>query len=311
MKKDLKTFLVVNPHSSGARTEKAWPSILAELKKVLREFQFSFTERSGQAIELTRAALKDGYEMIVSVGGDGTNNEVVNGFFENGQMINPQALFGIICSGTGSDFIKTAGVPRDFRHSVKHLAGQNFKLIDLGWMRHKDHSGKMTERYFINIASFGVGGAADAIVNKSSKPLGGKVAFLMATARAGLFFKNQSVTITLDKKTVLERKIFNLAIANGKFFGAGMMVAPMAEIDDGILEVVSLGDLSFMERLKLSTAIRTGAHIYMPKIEHWRAKEVLAESPENVLLDVDGEQPGTLPAEFKLLHKALRFKIPG
>lgn len=311
MPKNFKTFLVVNPHSSGGRTEKAWPLISEELNQVLDDFHCSFTERTGQATELTRSAIKFGYEMIVSVGGDGTNNELVNGFFENGRMINPSAVFAVICSGTGSDFIKTAGVPRDFQESIKHLAGENFRLIDVGWMKHQDHSGKMTERYFINIASFGVGGAVDAIVNKSSKLLGGKAAFLMASARAGIFFKNQPVKITLDQGMVLERKIFNLAIANGKFFGAGMMVAPMAELDDGLLEIVSLGDLSFPERLKLSTAIRTGVHLKMPKIEHWQAREVKAESPETVLLDVDGEQPGMLPAEFKVIHKGIRFKIPG
>jgi diacylglycerol kinase (ATP) len=247
----------------------------------------------------------------VSVGGDGTNNEVINGFFENGRMINPVAVFAIICSGTGSDFIKTAGVPRDYRESIPLLKGKKFKNIDLGWMTHKDHSGEIVERYFINIASFGMGGLSDSYVNKSKKLLGGKATFLLAATRAGLFYKNQPVRFRLDDGKEIERKIFNMAVSNGRYFGAGMMVAPMADLEDGTFEVVILGDLGIPARLKLSTAIRSGAHIKMPGIEHFRARHIVVDSPEIVLLDVDGEQPGSLPAEFKVLPKAIRFKVPG
>lgn len=303
--------MVVNPHSSGGKTGQLWPQIQNLAKDTLDEFEFKLTKGQGDATEITRSALKTGFEMIVSVGGDGTNNEVINGFFGNGKMINPDAVFAIVCSGTGSDFIKACRVPRDFRESVPGLSGKNFKTIDLGWMRHKDHAGRMVERYFINIASFGVGGAVDALVNKSGKPFGGKAAFLMASLRAGLFFKNQQVKFRLDDGKELERNIFNLAVANGQFFGAGMQVAPMASLDDGVFEIVILGDLSFAERLKLSRVIYEGKHLQMKKVEHFRAKEVYADSAETVLLDVDGEQPGSLPAQFKILPQILRLKIPG
>ncbi len=310
MAENYRAFLVVNPNSSGGRTGKVWPQIKELAQKVLKEFDFALTEGVGHATELARSALKQGYEMIVSVGGDGTNNEVVNGFFENGELINPEAVFAVVCSGTGSDFIKTAGIPRDFRQSIPMLAGKNFRMIDIGWMEHIDHSGKRVERYFINIASFGVGGAVDDLVNRSKKLFGGKVAFLWASFRAGLFYQNQPVELVIDGKN-LERKIFNLAVANGRFFGAGMMVAPMAELDDGIFEVVILGDLAISERLKLSRLIYEGKHLDMPKIEHFQAKELVAKSAEKVLLDVDGEAPGSLPARFKILPKILRLKIAG
>lgn len=311
MGKNYKTFLVINPHSSGGKTGKQWPEIQKLVRETLGEFDFKLTTGLGEATLITREAIKKGFEMVVGVGGDGTNNEVVNGFFENGKMINPGAVFAIICSGTGSDFIKTAGVPRDYRESIPLLKGANFKNIDLGWMRHKDHSGKMVERYFINIASFGMGGQTDAYVNKSKKLLGGKVTFLLAAGRAGLFYKNQLVKFKLDNGPELERRIFNMAVSNGRFFGAGMMVAPMADLEDGILEIVILGDLGIPERIKLGGAIRTGAHLNMPQIEHFRAKHVVADSPETVLFDIDGEQPGSLPAEFKVLPKILRFKTTG
>jgi len=311
MSGNYRTFLVVNPHSSGARTGRAWPEIQKLAKESLGAFEFKLTTAAGEAMAITREAVKQGFEMVVSVGGDGTNNEVVNGFFENGKMLNPEAVFAVVCSGTGSDFIKTAQIPRDFQESVPRLAGKNFTNIDLGWMRHKDHSGKMVERYFLNIASFGVGGAADAYVNRSRKPLGGKATFMIATFRAGILFRNQLVKFRLDNGEEMERRIFNLAVANGKYFGAGMCVAPMAELKDGTFEVIILGDLAITERLKLSRFIYQGRHLELPKIEHFRAKEVSADSKETVLLDVDGEQPGSLPAQFKVMPGALRFKIPG
>ena len=311
MSENFKTLLVVNPHSSGGRTGRNWPEVQRLTKDALGDFEFKLTTGLGEAVQITREAVKKGFEMVVSVGGDGTNNEVVNGFFENSKMINPEAVFAIICSGTGSDFIKTAGVPRDYHESVPLLKGKNFKNIDLGWMKHKDHSGKMVERHFINIASFGMGGLSDYYVNKSKKLLGGKATFLLAAARAGLFYKNQLVKFKLDNGPEMERKIFNVAVANGRYFGAGMMVAPMAELEDGTFEIVILGDLGIPERLKLSAAIRTGAHMKMPKIEHFRAQHIVVDSPEIVLLDIDGEQPGSLPAEFKVLPKIIRFKVPG
>ena len=310
MSSNYKTFMIVNPHSSGGKTGELWPEIKETAYQTIGDFEFALTTGVGHATELARSALKQGYEMIVSVGGDGTNNEVVNGFFENGELINPEAVFGVVCSGTGSDFIKTAGIPRDFKKSVPMLAGRNYRLIDIGWMEHLDHSGKKVERYFINIASFGVGGAVDDLVNRSKKLFGGKSAFLWASFRAGLFYQNQPVELELDGKK-LERKIFNLAVANGRYFGAGMMVAPMAELDDGIFEVVILGDLAIPERMKLSRLIYKGEHLNLSKVEHFRAKEVSATSPETVLLDIDGEAPGSLPARFKILPKILRLKIPG
>lgn len=309
MSGNYKSFLVVNPHSSGGRTGRLWEEIKNAVQEEIGDFEFAFTKATGHAIELSRSALKKGFEMIVSIGGDGTNNEVVNGFFENGKKINPTAVFGLVCSGTGSDFIRTAGVPKNFKEAVKHLSGKAFKEIDLGWMTHKSHSGGMVERYFINIASFGVGGEVDALVNKSKKRFGGKMAFLSASFRAGLFYKNRVVRLRLDNKQELERKVFNLAIANGCYFGAGMCVAPMAKLNDGIFEVVILGHLNFLERLKLSRLIYEGKHLEMAKVEHFQAQEVYAESKENVLLDVDGEQPGSLPAEFRALNSGIRLKV--
>jgi diacylglycerol kinase (ATP) len=305
-----KTHFIVNPHSANGLTGRVWPEIHKAAREVIGDFEFSMTEGPLHAVELTGSALKNGAEMIVSVGGDGTNNEVVNGFFENRQFVNPEAVFAIICSGTGSDFIRSATIPRNFRESVKLLAGRDYKMIDLGEMTFQDHSGKDAHRYFINIASFGVGGEVDERVNKTSKALGGKISFLYASVRATLAYSNKPVIIKIDDRIEIEKKVFNVAVANGQYHGAGMRAAPNACLDDDLFDIVVMGDLSFLEATRLARLIYEGRHIQMEKVECYRGEVVTATSDERVLLDVDGEQPGTLPATFKILPRILRIKRP-
>jgi len=305
-----KTFFVVNPHSANGKTGKCWPEIKLLAESVLGPIGFGLTERPWHAVELTRGAIKDGYEMIVSLGGDGTNNEVTNGFFDNGEPINPEAVMGVVCSGTGSDFIRTIGVPRDFRQAVPMLAGREAKPTDAGRMTLVNHKGEKETRYFINIASFGVGGEVDDRVNRTTKALGGKASFLIGSLRGTLAYTNKPVSIRMDGAEPIERTVFNVAVANGRFFGAGMQTAPQAEVDDGMFDVVVLGNLAFSEKLKLSRLIYDGRHLAMEKVESFRATRVEASSPDRVLLDVDGEQPGMLPSSFEVLPKAIKMKRP-
>lgn len=305
-----RAYFVVNPRSANGRTGKAWPEIRALAEKALGEASFAFTERQWHACELARTAIKDGFELIVSVGGDGTNNEVVNGFFEQGKPVNPEAVLAVVCSGTGSDLIKTLKIPRDYHEAVPMLAGLSAKPTDVGRMTLRSHEGKDIRRYFINIASFGVGGEVDERVNRTSKALGGKASFLWASLLGSLAYKNKTVSIRVDGGEPFERRIFLAAVGNGQFFGAGMRVAPAAAVDDGLFDLAILGDFSFFEQLKLMGSIYKGEHLNLPKVEIMRARKVEADSSERVLLDVDGEQPGTLPATFEIMPSAIKVKRP-
>ncbi len=306
----LKTFFVVNPNAANCRAKKLWPEIKSLAESVLGKVEFGMTEGPWHAPELARKAIKDGFEMIVSLGGDGTNNEVINGFFEHGELVNPDAVFAVVCMGTGSDFIKTIKVPREFRDSVAVLSELPAKPTDVGRMTLRDHRGEDLSRYFINIASFGVGGEVDDRVNRTTKVFGGRVSFMIGSLRGSLAYSNKRVSIRLDDGEPFERKVFNVAVANGQYFGAGMRTAPGASVDDGLFDVVVLGDLSFMEQVSLMRTIYTGDHTTHPKVESFRAGRVEADSEERVLLDVDGEQPGMLPASFEVIPQAVRVKRP-
>jgi YegS/Rv2252/BmrU family lipid kinase len=305
-----KIHFIVNPHSAGGLTGRVWPEIKLAAEKTLGPISASLTERPWQAVDLARSALQAGAELLVSLGGDGTNNEVVNGFFEHGRPLNSQAHFGVVCSGTGSDFIKTANIPRAYAEALKILAAATAKPTDVGRLTLRDHQGRDVERCFINIASFGVGGHADNVVNNTTKIFGGKISFIVGTTRATLSYQNQPVQITVDDGSPLARTIFNVAVANGRFFGAGMQTAPQAVLDDGLFDVVIVGDLTFLEQLKLGRLIYSGGHLAMPKVEFLRGKKVVAASEQSVLLDVDGEQPGRLPATFEILPGAILMRRP-
>jgi len=309
MQENFRTKFIVNPNSANGTTAKRWPQMQKTLKTLLGEFAFDFTTGPNTATFLTRQALKDGFEMVVGVGGDGTVNEIVNGFFENDTPINPDAVFGIIERGTGCDFIKATGIPKDETQAMELLKGKKTKRIDVGKFSFIDHRGKETSRYFANITSFGMGGEVDERVNRSTKILGGKLSFLRAVLATFLTYKNKKVRLKIDDFFDEERTIMNIAVANGQFFGGGMWVAPQAKLDDGLFDVIIIGDLGLKESLFNMGKIYKGKHLTHPKIEFYRGKKVIADSDETVLLDVDGEAPGRLPAKFQILPRILNVKI--
>jgi YegS/Rv2252/BmrU family lipid kinase len=306
------TFVVVNPNASNRSTGKQWPRIAARLEEVVGPFAHAFTDRPLHASELTRQALSDGYQMVVSVGGDGTHNEVVNGFFEGRRPVAPEAVFGIVPCGTGGDLRKTVNIPKPLDQAVMKLWGKTYRTVDVGLLRCVDFDGAPCERRFINIASFGIGGEVDRRVNTTSKALGGFISFLIASAKAILSYRNKEVEIEVDGRTLGTRKVFMAAACNGQFFGGGMWVAPHAQMDDGQFEIVIEEDLSLFEVVRDNPQIYKGRHLLSPKVSWLRGKKLCARAsrPElEVLIDMDGETPGRLPIEIEILESALRFKV--
>jgi diacylglycerol kinase (ATP) len=291
-----KIMVVVNPHSGNRTTGKQWPGIKDYLKEQLGTFDHALTQGMGDATRITRKALHDHYDMILSVGGDGTNNEIVNGFFHERDLIRKEAVFGCISRGTGSDLIKTLRIPKTTDGAVQVILGGRRHLIDVGRMTLVDHKGKEVLRYFINIASFGMGGAVDEKVNTTSKRF--------------VQYRNQTVTIKSDGAAARQERIVNIAVANGQYFGGGMHVAPQASMDDGLFDVVIIGDFTKREAMTQGMKIYRGTHVHHPKVAHFRAKRIEASSQERVLLDVDGEQPGRLPASFEIVPAAIQVCVP-
>lgn len=309
-------LLVVNPCAGAGRAEKNFPRLASALREAGASFDVARTERTGHATEIVRGALRAGTRGIAVVGGDGTLNEAVNGFFEpDGSPIAEGAWLGPLSIGTGGDFRKTIGAPsvgargRGIEALVTRMLWAKPRAIDVGWIDFMDHSGAEASRAFLNIASVGAEGLVDQLVGET-KWMGGFPGFLVGTVRGLARYKPQRVRITLDGGTPRQTRIINLAIANGRYFGGGMKVAPRAEIDDGLFEVIGL-EMSQLEVFGLSAAIYLGTHVGRQGVTASRAKLVRAEAAEpreHVLIGVDGEPPGRLPATFRVKPGALQLR---
>ena len=303
-----KTCVIVNPNSSNGKTGQQWESLAEAIRERIGTFDHHFTSCSGEGTGLTREALAKGYEMIISVGGDGTHNEVTNGFFDGYRPINPDGVLAVVTSGTGGDFRRTLGLEKGPFAALDTLVGRATRPFDVGRFTYLAHSGVSKVGYFINILSFGIGGLVDEKVNTSSKILGGKASFFVATLKALAAFRQQKITLQLDDGPPEELAIHNVAIGNGRCFGGGIYVAPDAEPDDGLFDIVSFVDMNTFQFAGLGSSIYKGKHLSNPKVKFAQASSIMATSDDKVLLDVDGEQPGTLPLAVKNLHHRIKVK---
>lgn len=310
---DPRTVVIVNPKSQGGRLGKRWPE-LAEI--IGRAFPYDDVHTTGpnDATRIARDALMKGAERIVAIGGDGTINEVVNGFFEAGVPIKPDATLGIMPFGTGGDFRRTLGVPTDPYEAAQIIKANKTRRIDVGKLELTGHDGKRALRMFANIASFGVSGHLDRMINESGKKMG-RVGYFVLGTKATLTYKNQRVQLIFDGniKDRVEVTAYNVAVANGRFFGGGMKIAPNAELDDGIFDITVVGDLSFMQLMTgFARQVYTGAHLKTKGVTTRRAKVVEAEAitpGDEVEFDVDGEHLGRLPARFEVVPRALKVLV--
>jgi YegS/Rv2252/BmrU family lipid kinase len=269
------------------------------------------THGPGHAADLARAAHAEGVNVIAVVGGDGTLNEVVQAYIDAEGKPRPGPDLALIPCGTGGDWRRTLGLHTDVGVAVARAVGGQRREVDLGVVEFEPHPGYAKVRAFLNVASFGLSGAVDAIVKQSPGILGGKGAFFVATLRAMASFQNPSVRVRVDGREWLEGPSMTVAIGNGRFFGGGMMITPDADPSDGKLSVVSLGDLTKKRALTMTSKIYSGTHLGVRGVTVTSGTRIEAEPMHawaTVLLDVDGEQPGKLPVVATVHRAAIMFR---
>ncbi len=309
----LRTRAIVNPHSRGNRTAGAWRRIEARLRDTIGPVEVVFTGGPMDARRLALEALREGVGQIIAIGGDGTVNEVVNGFFEDGRPVNPDAVLAALTSGTGQDFRRTFGMPEALEAQIDVLAACDARPVDIGKLVYTNADGGKEERYFDNVASFGLSGATAASVNrlKYAKWFGGRVAFKWGMLKALLRHENRRVRVQVDDFFDETLKISTVAVCNGRFFGGGMRIAPNAAPDDGRFDIVIIGDISLPRLLWNVNSIYRGKHLDKKEVHVLRGGHVAAmpvEGSGDLLLDVDGEAPGRLPATFDIIPGSIRFR---
>jgi diacylglycerol kinase (ATP) len=313
------SLLIVNPRSGGGKTGKIFDAMRAPLKRALGDFDVVFTERGRHAVEYARDAALDGRGVVVAVGGDGTIHEVVNGLMEARDRGASATRLGVIGQGTGGDFRRTLGLEHRLDRYCAAIAAGKTRRIDVGRASFVAHDGSKASSFFVNILSVGIGGLVDQLVAEASRGLGGTAAYFGASVRGLLRSEIGVLACTLSLAGATREEVIttrNLAVCNGRFFGSGMMVAPMAELDDGVFEVVSLGAASKLRfAIESSTRIYTGDHIGRGDVRHLRCDRITvalrnAEIADRFLLDVDGEPLGVLPMEIELVPGALEVLVP-
>lgn len=305
--KSLKITAVVNPASANGVTVRRWPEIASLIEQEGLSFETLMTEAPEHATELTRGALKNGCDLVISVGGDGTHNEVMNGFFTPEGPVRPEAQLAFISMGTGSDLIKTLKIPKEPAEAIKHFIAAPPREIDVGKLSFMSYRGSKETRYFINIAGLGLDGDTVYRVNRTSKALGGFVSFLWGTVVSLILYRNREITVTVDGKLIFDGPVTITAVANGRYFGGGMCIAPLAQMADGLFDIVIMHGLSKTKLLANLPRVYKGTHLDHPNCISLRGRKVVLQT-ETALLNLDGEQPGLGPVEAEILPLALRIK---
>jgi len=297
--------VIVNPVAGAHSTHRKWPHISRLMRHVGLSFDYEYTEGVGHAIELAKAAASDEYRYVVAVGGDGTVNEVVNGILHSAAA-NSMAL-GVISTGTGSDFVRSVGIPRHYVTACSSLTSSRRLLIDVGVVEFKS-KGQSLRRFFVNAAGIGFDAAAVETTERLPKYFGGTIPYLVGLLRTLISYRNKSVILRIGDR-VEEARILSVVVANGSYFGGGMHVAPEAGLDDNLLDVVVFGDVGKFDLLKSLPMVYKGTHGEHPKVSIEKASKISVESSERVLVHADGELLGEGPASFWLMPAALSIVV--
>ena len=289
-----KILFIVNPIAGGGKAKSLISLIEDQMKKNNINFKIVITERESQATEIAEENA-DNYKLIVAVGGDGTVNEVAKGIINK-----RQGILGIIPGGTGNDMARSLGIPLNPKEALKLILKGNKKEIDIGRVNSYD---------FLNISSAGFD--AEVVINneKIKKRFKSHISYAISVVYTLFTYKNKNVTIKINGKTFNE-KILLLAVGNGKYYGGGMKILPMPQIDDGYLDICLISNISKLLSLYLFPTIFNGHHIkYKKYVKIYKAKSVTITSKEEFLLNIDGDVIETKEASFSLSDKKLNIIV--
>jgi diacylglycerol kinase (ATP) len=312
-------LVIVNPASADGATRENWPRIASDLRAHFGPFSVAFTEAAGHARALARASAEQGTELVVACGGDGTISEVANGIIES----NTQVELGILPAGTGSDFRRSLGIGNKVAAAARALRAGHARPIDVVRVTFINDAGERETRYSINVASFGMspevldraasGEARKWIPAFAARSVGSKLSYAAATLQTTLSTSPIEVLVQIDEQPERRLRLAEFCVANARYYGGAMKIAPDAKLDDGYFDVVTIGDANSFRLLTNAPRLYFGAHLRMNEVTHTLAKQVIAR-PANkdteVRVELDGEVVGRLPSTFQIVPRVLRVRFP-
>jgi YegS/Rv2252/BmrU family lipid kinase len=293
---------LVNPASAGGSTGKRWPKLRARALELGLDGDEYLSARPGHLIELARDAAAM-HELLVVVGGDGTLNEVVNGVAEL------DIELAVLPAGTAQDFRRTHGISNRFDDAVRVALEGTSRRVDLGRVEYRDAAGAEAVRFFANVGSVGMSGAVAERANAMSKALGGRATFFYALVREFIAWQNCEVAVTVDG-TARRGLMHDVIVANGRWHAGGMKLAPDARPDDGLFDVVLIGDVTKLDFVTTAPKLYSGRYVSHPRVEVLQGATVTIDAAEPLPLELEGEQVGTTPARFTVVPHALRVRMP-
>lgn len=278
------------------------------------DYKFFISEYSGHFLNLPQKAVNEGFTHFIAVGGDGTLNEIVNGIvsaFKTEESYDWEKIksikIGILPSGSGNDFVKNLGY-KTITELQNLIDKDTSGLVDIGFTEYLDRNRNKAERFFINVSDVGIGG--EVVINKEKLPLTlpGETNYFLAIISTFLTYKKKQIKVTA-KEFSWEGKVLNFVIANAKYFGNSIGIAPHAEISDGKFAITNIGDISLIDYFKNIGTAKKCQKIIHPQVSYTESEELLIESLDHLPLtiDMDGEFIGYAPVKFTCLQQKLCF----
>jgi YegS/Rv2252/BmrU family lipid kinase len=299
-------LVIVNPNAGRRRGLRDWSLIAGWLNHFKFSYHPLFTEFPRHAIDLTREHIEKGYKKIIVVGGDGTMNEVVNGVFQQQRFKTTEISLGMVTVGTGNDWGRMFGIPKNYREAVQVLRQNNTFIQDAGMVEYR-RNGVSENRYFVNIAGLGFDAEVVRKTNRlKEKGKGGPLLYLINIFSSLVNYKFVNAIISVDG-TNIENEILSMNVGICKYNGGGMMAVPGAIPDDGLFDLTVINRMSRPNILWSLRRLYDGTINQHPRVDSFTGKSIRVESDDMIMLETDGESLGHTPLEFSIIPRSVKI----
>jgi YegS/Rv2252/BmrU family lipid kinase len=305
----MRTLFIVNPAAGHGRAGARWEQARALAKEICPDMELARTDKPGHGRELAKAAVEAGVDLVVAVGGDGTVGEVVDGYLSVPEAARRNSTIATFPAGSGCDFANHMGVPRDPAAWAKAFAAGGRRRIDAARATFRGADGAPRSRHFLNVAALGLPGEVAVTVARRGKILGGTLTYLVEGVLAVLTSKAKRMRLTIDGVAEAPAEYHLVAAANTSTFGGGMKLAPEADAEDGLLDLLTIADMPRAELMALMPRAYSGGHVGRSGVTLRRARRIEIHADEPLPLNIDGDADGAAPVVFEVLPKAIAFRL--
>ncbi len=303
-------YVIVNPAAGSGAAKRRWPKIQQLLKTEGFRYFAVFTRTKGHAIQLVEEGVQKGYRYFMAVGGDGTNHEVANGLLQQKHVPCHELTYALLPVGTGNDWCRTYGIPRDLRRWLPMIRQLNTRLQDVGSIQYT-LQGQQQQRYFVNVAGMAYDAYLVHYIDQNKSYVGGHLGYLFQLVKC-IFRYSLSKAIVYFNGEEVEDEFYTINVGICRYSGGGMQLVPHAVPDDGLMALTLAGRLNILEVLLNTYRFYTGTLDKHKKIRTYQTQHIRVEAKANeaTLVEADGEFLGETPVEFKIIEKALKVVVP-